>query len=104
MTFDRRRFLKSVSAGAIGVGAISSAALSKCAIAAPTPVYQETLQTAKSPVFKLGLAAYSFKPHFEFYKGKKTKAEPLDGKKIDMFGFIDYCACLLYTSPSPRDS
>lgn len=88
MTFDRRRFLKSISAGAI-----SSAVLSKCAFAAtPTTTVQEALQTAQSPVFKLGLAAYSFKPHFEFYKGKKAKAEPLDGKKIDMFGFIDYCA------------
>jgi len=83
MTFDRRRFLKSVSAGAI-----SSAVFSKCAFATtPTTTVQEVLQTAQSPVFKLGLAAYSFKPHFEFYKGKKAKAEPLDGKKIDMFGF-----------------
>ena len=93
MTFDRRRFLKSVSAGAIGAGAVSSAMLSKCALATtPIPAFQEVLQTAQSPVFKLALAAYSFKPHFEFYKGKKAKAEPLDGKKIDMFGFIDYCA------------
>lgn len=93
MTFDRRRFLKSLSAGAICAGAISSATLSKCALAAaPTAASQEALQTGKGPVFNLGLAAYSFKPHFEFYKGKKAKTAPLDGKKIDMFGFIDYCA------------
>ncbi len=91
MTFDRRRFLKTVSAGAVGVGAISSAMLSRHAVAAtPAPAFQEALQKAQSPVFNLALAAYSFKPHYEFFKGKKR--EPLDGKKMDMFGFIDYCA------------
>jgi len=93
VTFDRRRFLKSISTGAIGVGAISSTALSKCALAAtPNCAFQEVLQTAQSPVFKLGLAAYSFKSNFEFLEGKKAKTAPIDGKKIDMFGFIDYCA------------
>ncbi len=93
MTIDRRRFLKSVSTGAIGVGAFSSALRSGSAIAAtPTPVFQQDLRNAQNSNFKLGLAAYSFKPHFEFYKGKKAKLPPLDGKKIDMFGFIDYCA------------
>jgi sugar phosphate isomerase/epimerase len=77
----------------LGASAISSPALTRRAIAAaPTTAVEEVLQRAQSPVFKLGLAAYSFKPHFEFYKGKRTKAGPLDGKKIDMFGFIDYCA------------
>ena len=91
MTFDRRAFLKSVSAGAVGIGAASPLLASGAACAAlPSP--QDSLQTGDSPVFKLGLAAYSFKPHFEFYKGKPTKGGPLDGKSIDMFGFIDYCA------------
>lgn len=95
MTFNRRVFLKSVSAGAgaIGAGAVVSPALMSAANAAsPSPSSQESLRNADGPVFHLGLAAYSFKPHFEFYKGKKAKKLPLDGKKIDMFGFIDYCA------------
>ena len=95
MTFNRRAFLKSVSAsaGAIGAGAVVSPMLSGTVNAASlSPSRQDRLQTAESPVFHLGLAAYSFKPHFEFYKGKKAKKPPADGKKIDMFGFIDYCA------------
>ena len=79
MTFDRRAFLKSVSAGTVGAGALSPILMSGTASAA-SPSLQQSLQTGESPVFKLGLAAYSFKPHFEFYN------------------------CLLYTSPSPRDA
>jgi sugar phosphate isomerase/epimerase len=86
MKFNRRAFLKSVSFGAIGAGAISNS------LFAPKVSRQEPLQTASSSVFNLGLAAYSFKPHFEFFKGKKANKPPLDGKSIDMFGFIDYCA------------
>ena len=87
MTFDRRKFLKTVSAGAIGAGGVSSMMMPSAAIASP---FQKKIQTSDSPVFNLGLAAYSFKPHFAFYKGKPV--EPLDGKSIDMFQFIDYCA------------
>jgi sugar phosphate isomerase/epimerase len=90
MAFDRRAFVKSISAGAIGVGAAWPALNLSTAIANSAP--QEPPQTTKSPVFNLGLAAYSFKPHFEFYKGKKAKQKPLGEKSIDMFGFIDYCA------------
>ncbi|MDB4618552.1 sugar phosphate isomerase/epimerase, partial [Akkermansiaceae bacterium] len=42
------------------------------------------------PLLRLALAAYSFKPHFAFHKGKAQ--EPRNGKEIDMFGFIDFCA------------
>ena len=87
MTFYRRKFLKTVSAGAIGAGSVSSMMMPSAAIASPL---QKKIQTSDSPVFNLGLAAYSFKPHFAFYKGKPV--EPLDGKSIDMFQFIDYCA------------
>jgi sugar phosphate isomerase/epimerase len=91
MPFDRRRFLKTISTGAVGLGVASSMLGSNSAKAAKSNASrQEPLQTASSPVFQLGLAAYSFKPHFEFNKGKAQN--PLDGKPIDMFGFIDYCA------------
>ena len=90
MTFDRRGFLKSVSAGAVGIGAAS--AMLGVNEAQAAPLKPEQPQSAGSHLFKLGLAAYSFKPHFEFYKGKKAKTAPLGGKSIDMFEFIDYCA------------
>jgi len=87
MTFDRRKFLQTVSAGAIGAGVGSPMLMPSTANASPL---QRKIQTSDSPVFNLGLAAYSFKPHFAFYKGKPV--EPLDGKSINMFEFIDYCA------------
>lgn len=79
MTSNRRKFFKSLSAGGLGAGAVSQ-----------TLSAQEKLQTATSPVLQLALAAYSFRPHFAFSKGKPQ--EPQGGKKIDMFEFIDYCA------------
>ena len=53
-------------------------------------IESERPKTNASPVFNLGLAAYSFKRHFEFNKGKPQKPE--DGKSINMFEFIDYCS------------
>lgn len=88
MTSDRRRFLKSVSAGAVGMGVASAILGVNSAEAAPHK--SEGSKNAGGPIFNLGLAAYSFKPHFEFMKGKVRK--PQDGKSIDMFEFIDYCA------------
>ena len=85
MTFDRRAFLKTVSASAA-----YSITGSIAASAAMTNPRQDPIQTASSPLFNLALAAYSFKPHFAFYKGKVKK--PAGGKSINMFEFIDYCA------------
>ena len=90
MTFNRRAFLKTVSAGAVGAGAISPLWMPSNVIAGSGSTLQDPIQTAKSPVFNLALAAYSFKPHFAFYKGKAV--EPEGGKSINMFEFIDYCA------------
>lgn len=90
MKSDRRRFLKSVSAGVAGFGAAS--AILSLSDAQAGQLESDGPKTAKTPQFNLGLAAYSFKPHFEFYKGKKAKGAPLGGKRMDMFGFIDYCA------------
>lgn len=83
MTIERRKFLHTVSACAIGSAAIGTG-FSGAATA------QEKLQTAQSPLYKLSLAAYSFRTHFEFMKGKSQ--QPTDGKSINMFDFIDYCA------------
>ena len=89
MTIDRRDFLKSASAS-FGAGAVASSSLSNSTNAVVGVCPQEPLHAASTPVFNLGLAAYSFRPHFKFMKGKAQK--PLDEKSIDMFEFIDYCA------------
>ena len=93
MSFDRRRFLKSVSAGAVGLGTASTLIRSSTAAGSTKLIHtQEPLRKKSGPNIRLGLAAYSFRKHFEFSKGKPNK--PAAGKKIDMFGFVDYCAQL----------
>ena len=51
---------------------------------------------ARSPIerthkanLRLGLAAYSFREHFAWLKGKAQKAA---SPALDLFGFLDYCA------------
>lgn len=82
---SRRSFIHraGVAGAVLGLGSISPKVLA----AEPK---SKTHKVLKTPPLRLGLAAYSFKDHFEFMKGK-PKA-PLDDKKINMFGFIDYCA------------
>lgn len=41
---------------------------------------------------KVGLAAYSFRDHFEFSRGKKNPKYAEGEKAMDMPGFIEYCA------------
>ncbi len=43
--------------------------------------------------FRPSLAAYSLRQYFSFMKEKPQKPKT-DGKAIDMFGFIDYCASI----------
>ena len=38
---------------------------------------------------RLGLAAYSFRQHFGWMRGKRQEAE---APEMDMMGFVDYCA------------
>lgn len=53
-----------------------------------TAVNPPNLFAAKDPL-RISLAAYSFRNHFKYMKGKeRTAAEPA----MDMFKFIDYCA------------
>lgn len=56
--------------------------------------------TAREPIARTGpprlrpsLAAYSLRQYFSSMKGKPQTPKP-DGKPIDLFGFIDYCAAI----------
>lgn len=64
-----------------------------------------------APRFQIGLAAYSFREHFCFMKGKRqVPTDPV--KAIDMVGFLDYCVAqgfdaaelTSYFFPSDADS
>ena len=80
---DRRECAKAVLAVGVGALACNQVAFAGVGLAG------KTMNAAESN-YRLGLAAYSFRDHFEFKKGKTQK--PIDGKAMDMFGFIDYCA------------
>lgn len=91
MTLSRRRF---VSVGAASV----------LACGAPLIVDQSFLQPAcaaepfvrkNGPRFRIGLSAYSLRPHFEFMKGKPQKSKTSESvgvpSKLSMLDFLDYC-------------
>lgn len=87
MKIDRRLLLKSASAGVIGVATVPPTLNS---VGPMVSAGQDRDRAAGDSVFNLALAAYSFKSHFSYFKGKPQ--QPLNGKSIDMFDFIDYCA------------
>jgi len=80
---SRRNFLKAASHATLGLGGI---ALGGIAHAADKPF----TRAQGGARLRLGLAAYSFRDHFAWMKGKTTKVvkEP----QITMEGFIDFCA------------
>ncbi len=96
MTLSRRSFLNSIAVTSLATSSASGLAR------ATEPLYetgnlgprqestQSPLRTAKTSNVRLGLAAYSFREHFEFMRGKPQT--PRGDKKVDMFSFIDYCA------------
>ena len=109
---ERRRFCKLMGVG-VGAGLVGSVIGAGSTQAQELEVEMKIDQTLiglqesaekgtghAAPNIQLGLAAYSFKEYFDFYKGKPRSAtkwadEPLDGndgKELTMFDFIDYCA------------
>ena len=74
---DRRRFIQ-CAAGSVGLANVPSYA-------------RGPIDRAGRPNIQIGLAAYSFRSAFPFMKGKAQKHEE-GARKVDMFGFIDYCA------------
>lgn len=86
---NRRRFLRTTTAGLCLVG-LSGKPNTRSAFGAISLSAQEPIARSGNANIQLGLAAYSFRTHFEFMKGKPQK--PRDNKKLSMFEFIDYCA------------
>ena len=82
---SRRKFLRAVSAG---TAALTSVGLVTPVWAGPMAT-GEPNQPPPGCYVRLGIAAYSFRSYFGFMKGKIQ--QPKNGKKLDMFGFIDYC-------------
>lgn len=80
---SRRSFLKASSLATVSLGGIG---LGEIARAADKPF----TRAQGGGRLRLGLAAYSFRNHFGWMKGKKKKAvtEP----PITMEGFVDFCA------------
>ena len=66
-----------------------TALLSAAASLAPSALAVEPFPRTK-PKLMLGLAAYSFRQYFQEGKGTDPKTDP--AKRIDMLGFVDYCA------------
>ena len=83
---SRRNFLRTVSAG---TATLAGAGLVTRPLVASVPATEPSNRFGEGYVH-LGIAAYSFRSYFEFMKGKTQT--PKDGKTMDMFGFIDYCA------------
>jgi sugar phosphate isomerase/epimerase len=56
-------------------------------------IAREPVKRSGPARFRPSLAAYSLRDYFSFMKGR-AKQPKADGKPIDMFGFIDYCASI----------
>lgn len=78
---DRRTFLSRSLAATVGCAFLPGAQLWA----------RDPIKRDGKPRLLLSLAAYSFRDYFENGRGKSDKPVP-DGKRIDMFQFIDYCA------------
>lgn len=95
MPLDRRRFLNSVLVSVAGMGTNSlwlGNGQRRWEIPSNLETMQDPIRDITGSHVRIGLAAYSFRKHFDFFKGKTQN--PQDGRPIDMFGFIDYCAQL----------
>ncbi|MEL6105188.1 MAG: sugar phosphate isomerase/epimerase family protein [Planctomycetota bacterium] len=67
---------------------VAGTALAASAFASSHVLAADGIERTGEPRFQLGLAAYSFRKHFGYMKGKVVDAaEP----KLRMVGFLDYC-------------
>ena len=78
MKMNRRSWMR----GALALGLAPAAPL--FAVVDPYPRSGQGLQ--------VGLAAYSFRKHFDWSRGKRNAAYVADDRAMDMPKFIEYCA------------
>lgn len=92
---NRRTFLSTASGAACGVACSASGIAGLAgAFLGSTSSHSATaadpFPRKGDPRFQIGLAAYSFREHFSYMKGKRqVPTDPV--KAIDMVGFLDYC-------------
>ncbi len=88
MPLNRRNFFQLSTASAVSLTSISTSQVSERTLL-PEQTRSEPNQKFAGQ-FRLGLAAYSLRKHFKFFKGRH---QPTNGlQEFDMFSFIDYCA------------
>lgn len=83
-SLNRRGFLAKTSAAGIAAAAAGLATPASPAQA------RGPIQRSGAARFQLGLAAYSFREHFSFNKGKPKQPSP-GGPPMTMESFLDYC-------------
>ena len=88
MPLNRRKFFQLSASSALGIASMNIVKLAEGnRFTGPTSF---NLTKNKSSGFRLGLAAYSLRKHFKFFKGRTQNTT--GQQEIDMFSFIDYCA------------
>ena len=88
MPLNRRKFFQLSTASAVSLTSINTAQVSE---STSLPEQTSSAPNRKfAAQFRLGLAAYSLRKHFKFFKGQHQSTNGL--QEFDMFSFIDYCA------------
>ena len=88
MPLNRRNFFQLSAASALSLTSIDAARFADGNLLPEQTGSQPSPNLAAR--FRLGLAAYSLRKHFKFFKGR---IQPTNGlQEFDMFSFLDYCA------------
>ncbi len=88
MPLTRRKFFQLSASATLGLAAINVSRFAKGN--GELEQINSKPSTNSTGEYRLGLAAYSLRKHFRFFKGRP---QPTNGlQEFDMFSFIDYCA------------
>lgn len=88
MPLTRRNFFQLSASTTLGLAAINVARFAKGNSELKHPISKPSSNSTGE--YRLGLAAYSLRKHFTFFKGRPQSTNGL--QEFDMFSFIDYCA------------
>lgn len=88
MPLNRRTFFQLSACSSLSLASANVAWLAEGSEASEQTNLKRNMNSSGN--YRLGLAAYSLRKHFKFFKGKP---QPTNGlQEFDMFSFIDYCA------------